>query len=250
MNSGGSGGSAGGAGGSGGGGAGGGSRDAAADAASTMDAAGSSDTGAAADMARDGAGAASDGGASPMMSFFVTSEKSATGNLGGIAMADAKCKRLAEAAGVTGKTWKAYLSTSTENARTRIGQGPWHNFKGQMIAANIMQLHEEGGMKNNLTQQTALTDKGEVVPGRNRPQGTDNEHDILTGSTMAGMAKANATCNNWTSTQGASGVGHGDRMGIQSDPVVAASWNAAHEGQCANTSPGGGAGRFYCFAAD
>src|SRR6185436_5158024 len=106
------------------------------------------------------------GGASPMMSFFVTSEKSMTGNLGGLAMADAKCARLAAAAGATAKTWKAYLSTATENARTRIGNGPWFNFKGDMVAANLMQLHEEGGMKNNLTQMTALTDTGKIVSGR------------------------------------------------------------------------------------
>jgi len=193
-----------------------------------------------------------------MMSFFVTSEKSMTGNLGGLAGADAKCARLAAAAGVTGKTWKAYLSASTENARTRIGNGPWFNFKGQMIAANVVQLHEENGMQNMITLNTALTEKGEIVPGRDatlRPPGsTANEHDILTGSNMSGMVNGTDTCMDWTSESApnVTWVGHVDRSGTQADPIVAASWNAAHiepaTGGCANTAPGGGAGRLYCFA--
>ncbi len=56
------------------------------------------------------------------MSFFITSENPGQGaNLGGLADADAYCTRLAEAAGITGKVWAAYLSTSAENARDRIG---------------------------------------------------------------------------------------------------------------------------------
>lgn len=242
-------------------GAGGGAGGAAAGSGGAAAGSGGATAGGAGGSAAGGAGGSAAGGASGAaggaggmagnantMSFFITSEKSPTGNLGGIAMADAKCKRLAEAAGIMGKTWAAYLSTSTENARARIGTGPWYNQKGVKIADNLEQLHEENGMKNNLTQETALTDKGEVVPGRMRPQGTSNEHDVLTGSTIAGMVKMGATCNNWTSTMGASGVGHADRQGIQDDPIVAASWNAAHNGQCGDTAPGGGAGRYYCFA--
>jgi hypothetical protein len=195
--------------------------------------------------------ASTDGAVSPQMSFFVTSETSATGNLGGLAAADAKCARLAVAAGVTGKTWKAYLSTAAENARTRIGSGPWFNIRGVMIAANLVQLHEENGMTNNITQNTALTDKGLTVPGRLvRPAGTNNEHDILTGSLMNGMVNTGNTCGAWDSAAGTSFVGHVDRTGTQTDPVVAASWNSAHQSQCADTAPGGGAGRFYCFATN
>jgi hypothetical protein len=197
------------------------------------------------------AGGSGGGTGASKMTFFMTSEKSTTGNLGGLAMADAKCARLAAAAGATAKTWKAYLSTATENARTRIGAGPWFNFKGEMVAANLMQLHEEGGMKNNLTQMTSLTDTGKIVSGRTvKNPGEGNEHDVLTGSLRSGMVKPNAHCNNWTATTGSSGVGHSDRMGVQADPVVAGSWNDAHEGQCGDTAPGGGAGRFYCFATD
>ena len=69
-------------------------------------------------------------------SFFVTSENPGQGgNLGGLAGADAHCTSLAEAAGIRGKTWRAYLSTDTVDARDRIGNGPWYNVKGEMIAA-------------------------------------------------------------------------------------------------------------------
>ena len=128
-----------------------------------------------------------------------------------------------------------------------LGTGSW----AALVAMNLEQLHEEGGMKNNLTQQTALTDTGKIVSGRTvKNPGEQNEHDILTGSLRNGMVKGTSHCSNWTSDMGASGVGHSDRMGTQNDPVVAASWNEAHEDDCGNTKTGGGAGRFYCFATN
>ena len=68
------------------------------------------------------------------LSFFVTSATSVTGNLGGLAGADATCQRLATAAG-HGGTWRAYLSVERDpangnqptHARDRIGNGPWYN---------------------------------------------------------------------------------------------------------------------------
>ena len=68
----------------------------------------------------------------PRMSFFVSSATSVTGNLGGLAGADATCQRLAAAAGQGARTWRAYLSVERDasngnrptNARDRIGAGP------------------------------------------------------------------------------------------------------------------------------
>ena len=113
-------------------------------------------------------------------SFFVTSVGPGNGaNLGGLEGADAHCQALAEAAGVTGKTWRAYLSTSGDgavNARDRIGSGPWVNAKGVEIAASVEELHTE---PNKINKDTALDEKGNMVKGR----GDDpNQHDILTGS--------------------------------------------------------------------
>src|SRR5471032_1446791 len=131
---------------------------------------------------------AQQGGAQKKMSFFVTSTGSGKGaDLGGLAGADKLCQALAQAAGTGKHTWHAYLSTSASggakavNASDRIGRGPWYNAKGILIARNVDQLHENG----NLTKQTILTEKGDVVNGRGD---TPNMHDMLTGSDAQGRA--------------------------------------------------------------
>ncbi|MCT7377902.1 hypothetical protein [Chelativorans salis] len=180
------------------------------------------------------------------MSFFVTSEGSGDGaNLGGLEGADAHCSSLAEAAGVTGKTWAAYLSTSDTNARDRIGAGPWVNAKGETIAESLDALHSE---QNRISKETALDEHGEMVNGR----GDDpNRHDILTGSMPDGTVHE-ATCEDWTSNadDGSAMVGHHDRMGLD-ESAEAKSWNSSHPSRgCSQTAlqGTGGDGLFYCFA--
>ncbi len=190
------------------------------------------------------------------MSFFVTSVGLGDGaNLGGLEGADQHCQELAEAAGSTGKTWHAYLSTVGEggaagvNARDRIGSGPWVNAKGETIAASLEELH---GDANKINKETALDEKGNVVNGR----GDDpNEHDMLTGSNQDGTVvagdAASATCGNWTSNgEGSAFLGHHD---LQGNPAGVNFWNHSHPsrgcGQEALVSTGG-AGLFYCFATN
>jgi hypothetical protein len=192
------------------------------------------------------------------MTFFVTSSGPGKGgDLGGLAGADAQCAKLAQAAGSTGKTWHAYLSTqgaNAVNARDRIGKGPWQNAKGIVVAKSVDDLHSAG---NNMTKQTALSEKGDVINGRGD---TPNRHDILTGSTPDGRAfpaGQDRTCNNWTSsTNGAAMLGHSDRQGLTDDPP-AKSWNSSHPsrgpgGGCsqADLRSTGGDGLLYCFAAN
>jgi hypothetical protein len=182
------------------------------------------------------------------MSFFVTSQGSGKGaDLGGLAGADAHCTMLAEAAGAKGKTWHAYLSTSDTDARDRIGKGPWFNAKGEKIADDVASLHSDA---NNLTKQTALNEKGEVINGRGD---TPNRHDILTGSKPDGTRIADQTCGDWTlsGTEGAAMMGHSDRTGLD-DSAAAKSWNSSHasRGGCSQEAlkGTGGDGLFYCFA--
>jgi hypothetical protein len=196
------------------------------------------------------------------MGFFVTSEGPGKGaDLGGLAGADAHCQKLGAAAGAGKRTWRAYLSASggpatattpvipATHARDRIGAGPWYNAKGVLIASNVEQLHGP----NNLTKATALSEKGDIVNGRGD---TPNKHDILTGSRPDGTAPSwnpNLTCGNWTqSGDGAAIIGHHDRTGLTPDPW-SVSWNSSHQtvGCSAEALPKtGGAGLFYCFAAD
>lgn len=187
------------------------------------------------------------------MGFFVTSANPGRGaDLGGLQGADAHCQSLAQAAGAGNRTWRAYLSTggaSPVNARDRIGRGPWRNAKGEVVARDVEHLHGE----NNLTLQTALTEKGEPVNGRRQ---SPNTHDILTGSQADGTAFAGAedrTCANWTSGgEGSAVVGHHDREGLRDD-APSRSWNASHPSRGCGMDAlraTGGAGLFYCFAAD
>ena len=187
------------------------------------------------------------------MSFFITSVGMGDGaKLGGLAGADRHCQTLAEAAGVTGKTWHAYLGQQARgtdkaiNARDRIGKGPWMNAKGVVVATSIDDLHSDN---NKLSKENSLTEKGGVVNGRGD---TPNTHDILTGAGLDGRVASDttdSTCRNWTSNgEGAASVGHHDRQGGGANPT---SWNSAHASRgCSqeNLRGSGGAALFYCFA--
>ena len=191
------------------------------------------------------------------MGFFVTSVGIGNGaDLGGIKGADAHCAKLAEATGSTGRQWRAYISTQSTDgktrgmsARDRIGNGPWYNARGELIASDLDQLH----LGPNIVKRTAIDENGNPVKGRgDKP----NQHDILTGSKDDGTAyfpweEGDHTCSNWTSSaegEGSAQVGHHDRHGGGNT-----SWNSAHPSRgCSqdNLASTGGAGFLYCFAAD
>ena len=178
--------------------------------------------------------------------FFVTSAGSGMGgNLGGLAGADKLCQGLGAKAGAGNRTWRAYLSTTGPDvhARDRIGNGPWYNAKGVLIAANVADLHSD---KANINNDTALDEQGRQI----NPPGAPNRHDIMTGSTPDGRATPQ-TCANWTSSASdpTGMLGHHDRLtfGKPGSP-----WNSAHPSKgCSqeNLVATGGAGLIYCFAA-
>ena len=192
------------------------------------------------------------------MGFFITSVGPGDGaNLEGLDGADRHCQSLAQAAGAGNRTWRAYLSTlagggqPAVNARDRIGEGPWYNANGQLIAGSVADLHGDFERdRNNIRKPTAVDESGELVNGvGDQP----NQHDILTGSDSLGRALLGAsnttTCGNWTSNgDGRAMVGHHDRLGGGN-----ASWNAVHlSSGCSqeNLVGTGGNGLFYCFAED
>lgn len=189
------------------------------------------------------------------MSVFVTSATSSTGNLGGLAGADATCQRLAAAVGHGSRTWRAYLSAERDatnnnqptNARDRIGAGPWYNASLVLVASSLAELHGRSG-----DAAAFVDERGQRINGQWTGSPTPNEHDILTGSNADGTLATGLTCADWTSDSASlsAQVGHSDGMGPnQSTAGALASWNAAHTNQnCSNTAPRGGAGRFYCFA--
>jgi hypothetical protein len=192
------------------------------------------------------------------MTFFVTSVGKGNGaDLGGLEGADAHCAALAKAAGSTAANWRAYLSTTAPggdegvNARDRIGKGPWHNAKGALVAKNVAELHSDAA---SIDKQTALTEKGETISGSGE---TPNMHDMLTGSDPDGRystAGGDTTCGNWTkSGEGSAIVGHHDRIGLKKTTRHMRSWNSSHGSRgCSQDllKASGGAGLFYCFAAN
>ena len=219
------------------------------------------------------AGAPDDGGTPPApapgdaggdedtsMSFFVTSRGGADGgNFGGLEGADALCTTLAAAVSpeLGAKTWRAYLSTSTVNARDRIGTGPWRNANGVIIGTSVDQIHDQApGGASEATyplndSSVPLDETGAEVP--NNPV----LHDILTGSNSDGTVSASGTCSDWTSTTGTTRNGHSNRAGGGDSP---SSWNSSHDTGCGadpgqnfadgTVTAGGGRGSIYCFAAD
>lgn len=190
------------------------------------------------------------------LSFFVTSVNPGRGaDLGGLTGADQYCRTLASSVGAGGRQWRAYLSaaatptTPAVNARDRIGNGPWQNAKGEVIARSVAELHGNNG----LSKASALTEKGTPISGRGDPV---NMHDMLTGSTPNGLldtSAADTTCRNWSSSgDGAAIVGHHDRIGLRDDDA-SKSWNASHATRGCGLDAlkaTGGAGLYYCFAAD
>jgi hypothetical protein len=195
----------------------------------------------------------------PAMGFFITSVNMGEGaNLGGLAGADGHCQVLADAIGSGGRTWRAYLSTATVDARDRIGSGPWYNVIGELIATDVDDLHEGN---DNIYRENSYTETGGRIPGIDDP-GT--AHDMLTGSGadgrmvleqegVGGIAEHTtgkpATCNDWTGGDGRARVGHFDSHRGEPGTV----WNSAHYTQgCSqeDLEKNANIGLFYCFAAD
>lgn len=198
------------------------------------------------------------------MSFFITSVGSGNGgDLGGLEGADAHCATLASEAGSEFGNWRAYLSVAAAidrsgdsakvipgtNARDRIGAGPWHNAKGELVASSVDELHSGA---NAISKASGLDENGNGIKSRSDKP---NQHDILTGSTPTGLystAGGDTTCGGWTSSdEGSAIVGHHDKAGLSDDRHMV-SWNSAH-GSAGCTQEGltrtGGNGYFYCFYA-
>ncbi len=106
------------------------------------------------------------------------------GNLGGLAGADAICQQAAEYVSECqrGKVWRAFLSTTTEDAIDRIGQGPWFDRNGYRFATQLSDLLNERPLtaddyiKNDFPNEFGILN--------HNPDGTGevDNHEILTGS--------------------------------------------------------------------
>jgi hypothetical protein len=260
------------------------------DAATATGGSTGSDAGAPADVAAGLDVAGADVGANlPKFSFFVASwdalrklsnsPKGFGGDLrfgkaDGLSGADEICRQVAEGGmlGAGQKTWRAFLSAvagpdgAPVNAIDRVGNGPWYDRMGRLVAmskADLAQNRPRGAAApiiNDLPNEHGIPN-GYPVPGQRR---VDNHH-TLTGSkpdgTLYRMNKAD-TCNDWTSAVGTAGK---PRVGVSWPRVTGDHWISwGFEGGCApginlvegagategNMAVGsnGGYGGFYCLA--
>lgn len=221
-------------------------------------------------------------------SFFVTSYEAITrlsgspdgfggdlryGEEHGLLGADKICTEIAEFSmeGSGAKQWRAFLSVvegpegGQVDAIDRIGDGPWYDRLGRLVAENTEALantRPEGAdpaIINDLPNEYGVPNHT-PDPG----QGEIDNHHVLTGSNEEGrLYSATATCNNWSSTE----------KSADGRPRIGFSWpiqNRQHwisgqdEGGClrgvdldggggsnpdvGTVGSGGGYGGIYCFA--
>jgi collagen type XVIII alpha len=122
-----------------------------------------------------------------------------TGDLGGLAGADALCANQAAAAGYTG-TWKAFISTSTQNLKdlitgTNASSMPVVNLQGENMWASWNAVFSNPSW-NSSTSYIWTFNGNYVDEGRASPDWSDA--DGRHGSTAAGVAHT-STCNDFTS---------------------------------------------------
>ena len=191
------------------------------------------------------AGASGSGGApltGEKFSFFVASYAALTrlsgsdagfggdlryGQADGLSGADKICTEIAEYSlkGSAAKGWHAFLSVTKGpdgnpvNAIDRVGQGPWYDRLGRLVAANktdLMTTRPTGAdtlIVNDLPNEDGVPNMA--------PDGEEvDNHDVLTGTNETGGVFSTDwafTCHDWTSAVGSDGtprVGHSwPRMG-------------------------------------
>jgi hypothetical protein len=236
-----------------------------------------------------GTAAAGGGSAAPLdkFSFFVTSmaamqklSKSQDGFGGdftygtgdGLMGADKICTEIAESSmpGSGAKQWHAFLSTvkGPVHAKDRIGQGPWYDRVGRLVAMNLQDLlqnrpNADPAIKEDLPNETGTPNHR---PNPNAPE--DDNHHTLTGSKADGtLYSQTATCLDWTTSSKDNKTTGRPRIGFSWSVQNRTNWiSGQDEGGCGagitgvgtengGSDPnnpivgsGGGYGGIYCFA--
>jgi hypothetical protein len=150
---------------------------------------------------------------------FVSSEVK-TGNLGGVAGADALCIQLGKAANIPGVTFRAWISTPTTNAIDRIkGTGPFKLVDGTVIAQDRTEL-ASGKLRHGLDKD----EKGATPP---------LAEDRVWTATGADGKYAGGDCAQWTG-------GQSGRVGEAEQASDA--WTTLVDEACTEVN------RVYCFA--
>jgi hypothetical protein len=187
----------------------------------------------------DASGGSGGSGAAPTtenFSFFVTSLKAMrelsgnedgfggdlrfgeTGDGAGLRGADKICTTIAEKSMPgNGKTWRAFLSATQGedgnpvNAIDRIGEGPWYDRTGRLLAQNKTDLATERPTGADTAIVNDLPNEDGVPNHAPDASGEVDNHDVLTGTNEQGTLfsdDAGFTCKDWTSAAGDDGTPH------------------------------------------
>jgi hypothetical protein len=228
----------------------------------------------------------------PRFSFFVTSLAAMRmlsgsqdgfggdlrhGEATGLAGADKICREIAEVSlpGAGAKNWRAFLSATKAgpggapvNAIDRVGEGPWYDRLGRLLAASkadLVQRRPRGAdpaIVNDLPNETGLPNHEDGAPGCAARDCPDN-HDTMTGTDERGLlvdANPGSTCDDWTSSARTGrpwcghswprGAGDANWMSTLAEGGCAPGVNLMHQGgpNAATVGSGGGYGGIYCFA--
>ncbi|HET9953409.1 MAG TPA: hypothetical protein VFQ61_02835 [Polyangiaceae bacterium] len=210
------------------------------------------------------------------------------GGLGGIAGADKICQKVAEYVSPcqSKKVWRAFLSTTTENAIDRVGTGPWYDRKGRLLASTKEMLvmdrpgdadvaikndfPNENGTLNRNPDGTGQVDNHETLTGTGIDGKLYNQDPSGTGSMACGpdvgasgqgtWSAERATCWDWTraTEEGCPRVGHSwprqlsgtNWMSVWNENGCAPGGTLTDTGAPMGRKVGayGGYGGYYCFA--
>ena len=129
--------------------------------------------------------------ASSRKRLFITSITMAP-SFGGLAQADTLCNTAAQAANKSG-TWKAWLSSSTMSAPSRIADvGPWSQERPD--GGLILTFNNRANLSTTPLAPIVLDEQGRSLTSANYWTGT------------AGGGTIGSTCNNWSNVSGYSGT--------------------------------------------
>lgn len=194
----------------------------------------------------------------------------------GLEGADEICRQTAELAlpGSGAKGWRAFLSATAGgpnggpiHAKDRVGEGPWYDRLGRMVAATKDDLLQERPRGADPAIIDDLPNENGIPNHRDGAEGCTDDcpdnHQILTGTNEQGMLKSTdqgSTCNDWTNSEpeGMPWCGHSWPR-----EVSGVNWmSSAADGGCAPcvslvemggvrapcVGSAGGYGGIYCFA--
>ena len=199
------------------------------------------------------------------------------GKATGLEGADEICRQVAQRAkpGSGNKGWRAFLSATSGgpngepiHAKDRIGDGPWYDRLGRLIAATKEDLLEprprgaHPAIVNDLPTEDGVPHHADGAAGCSGTACPDN-HQVLTGTNEFGMLYSmnpDFTCNDWTSTQrlGKPWCGHSwprsdsglHWISAMADggcaPCVSLADTGGVRSRCVGSA--GGYGAIYCFA--